>query len=104
MSYLYVEPYEVRHEVLTRIKDLTSWTDVGLAASGRIGPEDWPALKERVGRFLSETNPLEIDGQPARPILDRWSITSSRPMVRSARNGESPSPMSKNCGHAFSKC
>ncbi len=25
MSFLYVEPYEVRHEILTRVKDLNAW-------------------------------------------------------------------------------
>ena len=30
MSFLYVEPYEVRHEILTRVKDLAEWMDLGL--------------------------------------------------------------------------
>ena len=30
MSFLYVEPHEVRHEILTRVKDLEAWMDLGL--------------------------------------------------------------------------
>ena len=30
MSFLYVEPYEVRHEILTRVRDLEEWMDLGL--------------------------------------------------------------------------
>ena len=32
MSFLYIEPYEVRHEVLARVKDLEAWLDLGCAA------------------------------------------------------------------------
>ncbi len=30
MSFLYIEPYEVRHEVLARVKDLAAWIDLDL--------------------------------------------------------------------------
>lgn len=28
MSFLYIDPYEVRHEILARVKDLESWIDM----------------------------------------------------------------------------
>jgi len=71
MAYLYVEPYEVRHEVLTRVKDLEAWMDLELETSGYIEPGDWAGLKQRVGEFIAGKNPLRIDGYAARPILDR---------------------------------
>ena len=31
MSFLYVEPYEVRHEILVRVRDMEQWMDLGAA-------------------------------------------------------------------------
>jgi len=71
MSYLYVEPYEVRHEVLTRVKDLQDWMGLGLRGDEYIEIDELDALRQRIGDFFLSTNPLFIDGQLARPILDR---------------------------------
>lgn len=73
MSYLYVEPYEVRHEVLTRVKDLEAWMDLGLEGNEHIEIEELDGLRQRIGDFFLTTNPVSIDGQLARPILDRTS-------------------------------
>jgi len=71
MSYLYVEPYEVRHEVLTRVKDLEAWMDLGLRGDEYIEIDELDGLRQRIGDFFLTTNPVSIDGQLARPILDR---------------------------------
>jgi hypothetical protein len=71
MSFLYVEPYEVRHEVLTRVKDLEEWMDIGLRGNEYIEIDELEALKQRVGEFFLTKNSVRIDGQLARPILDR---------------------------------
>lgn len=71
MSFIYVEPYEVRHEALVRVKDLENWIDLGLRGSEYIEADELEPLKERIGRFMLEKNPVTIDGRPARPILDR---------------------------------
>lgn len=71
MSYLYVEPYEVRHEVLTRVKDLEQWMDLGLRGHEFIEVDEWEALKKRVGEFMLSKNTVLVDGEPLRPILDR---------------------------------
>ena len=36
MSFLYVEPREVRHEVLIRVRELQEWTDLGLSGDAMI--------------------------------------------------------------------
>jgi len=36
MSFLYVEPYEVRHEMLVRVKDMAAWMDLGLRGETHI--------------------------------------------------------------------
>jgi len=71
MSFLYVEPYEVRHEILTRVKDLEEWMEVGLRGDEYIELDELDSLKQRIGEFLLAKNSVRIDGQTARPILDR---------------------------------
>jgi len=71
MSFLYVEPYEVRHEILVRVKDLENWIDLGLRGGEFIESDELEPLKQRVGEFLRGKNPVNIDGEPAKPILDR---------------------------------
>ncbi|MCH7822657.1 MAG: hypothetical protein IIA07_11615, partial [Proteobacteria bacterium] len=71
MSFLYVEPYEVRHEILTRVKDLEEWMEVGLRGDEYIEIDELNSLKQRIGEFLLTKNRVRIDGQAARPILDR---------------------------------
>ena len=71
MSYLYVEPYEVRHEVLTRVKDLEAWMDLGLRGDEYIEVDELEPLKQRVGEFFLGKNPVAIDGEALKPILDR---------------------------------
>jgi hypothetical protein len=74
MSFLYVEPYEVRHEVLTRVKDLEEWMDVGLRGDEYIEIDELETLKQRVGEFFLTRNSLRIDGQVGKPILDRTNF------------------------------
>jgi hypothetical protein len=71
MTFLYVEPYEVRHEVLARVKDLQEWMDTGLRGDTYIEIDELDALRQRVGDFLMTKNEVRIDGQVGSPILDR---------------------------------
>jgi hypothetical protein len=71
MSYLYIEPYEVRHEVLVRVKDLKHWIDLGLRSDRYIEVDELNHLKKRVGEFLLTRNMVTIDGKRLHPILDR---------------------------------
>lgn len=70
-AYLYVEPYEVRKEIIVRPKDLQVWLDLGLGDDGVIPVSQQEELKERAADFLSAQNPVTIDGQPAQGRLDR---------------------------------
>ncbi|MDH3690898.1 MAG: hypothetical protein OEU36_15735 [Gammaproteobacteria bacterium] len=71
MSFLYVEPYEVRHEILTRVRDLEQWMDLGLRGDEYIEVDELEPLKQRIGEFLLTRNPVRVDGQALKPILDR---------------------------------
>jgi len=71
MSFLYIEPYEVRHEILTRVKDLGQWMDLRLKGRDYIEVEELDALKQRIGEFLLTKNTVKVDGVALKPILDR---------------------------------
>jgi hypothetical protein len=81
-SYLYVEPYEVRHELLLRLSDLLP--ALGLAPGAVITPNDRPALKQKIGAYLAGRNPLLIDGAAIPPQVDRVEF------VRFSRLGVQP--------------
>ncbi|MHC4119849.1 MAG: hypothetical protein ACYSWO_20325 [Planctomycetota bacterium] len=72
-SFLYVEPYEVRHEILIRVKDLAQWLDLGLRGSEFIEIDEFDPLKQRTGEFFLNRDKVLIDGRQGRPILDRTS-------------------------------
>ena len=70
-TYLYLEPYEVRHEVVVRPVDLENWIDLGLAGRSTIPVDMQPEIQRRAARFLAESSTLTVDGQPVVPTLER---------------------------------
>ncbi len=70
-AYLYIEPYEVRQEIIIRPRDLQTWLDLGLPDDGVLPVDQQETLKQRVADFLADKNPVSIDGQPAQGRLDR---------------------------------
>jgi len=73
-TFLYIEPYEVRHETLVRVKDMAAWMDLGLGGADYIEIEEFDPLKQRIGEFLLKKSNVRIDGQSLPPILDRASF------------------------------
>ncbi len=69
--YLYVEPFEVRQEVVLRPRDLEQWIDLGLDGKEVLTVDEQEALKEKVVDFLATHNPVTIDGQTVAGTLDR---------------------------------
>ncbi len=74
MSFLYIEPFEVRHEILARVKDLAAWIDLGLRGDDYIEADENEPLKQRVGEFFLNRDSTLIDGKQLQPILDRVSF------------------------------
>ena len=71
-AYLYIEPFEVRKEIVVRPRDLAQWgLDLGLADRDVIPVDEQEEIKRRVAEFLADRNPVTIDGQPADGFLDR---------------------------------
>ncbi|MDC0936944.1 hypothetical protein OAS39_11715 [Pirellulales bacterium] len=69
-AFLYIEPYEVRKEIIVRPRDLQTWVDLGLS-DGVITVDQQEQLKKRVAEFLSNKNRVTIDGRVAAGKLDR---------------------------------
>jgi len=76
MTFLYVEPYEVRHEILTRVKDLEEWMDLELRGDEFIEVDELAPLKQRIGEFMLGRNKVQIDGTDGSPILDRTNYVT----------------------------
>jgi hypothetical protein len=82
-GFLYVEPFEVRKEIIARPKDLQSWIDLGLDGRRTIPVEMQQELKRLVGEFLREHQHVLIDGREIEPELTQVNflertLTSSR--------------------------
>jgi len=79
MSYLYIEPYEVRHEVLARVKALQPWLDLGLRGDRYIDADELAPLRERIADLLLNKNPLRVDDTELAPVLEYSSYLSAGP-------------------------
>jgi hypothetical protein len=62
-AFIYVEPYEVRKEIIVRPKDLQEWVDLGLNGRETIPVSMQPELKQRVAEFLKTRHETTIDGE-----------------------------------------
>ena len=65
MTFLYIEPREVRHESLVRVRDLMEWTEESPAIHRNISEAEQEQLEIKAGEFFASRNPLSIEGVPA---------------------------------------
>jgi len=70
-GFIYVEPYEVRKEIIVRPKDLQHWIDLGLAGRDSIPVDIQDEIKSKVGEFLRDKQHVTIDGESIEPMLTR---------------------------------
>jgi hypothetical protein len=68
-SFLAVEPFEVRHEVMLRLGGLS--TALGLDAGSRLGVEDQPSVADSLVRLVLGRTRLTVDGAAPDPVLRR---------------------------------
>jgi putative ABC transport system permease protein len=68
-GFIYVEPYEVRKEIIVRPKDLQHWLDLGLEGRDTIPVDMQADLKLAVAEFLRKHHPVESDGKTVEPEL-----------------------------------
>jgi len=69
--FLYVEPYEVRVEIIARPRDVQKWADVGVGGLKTIPVEIQGDVKQKVADFFAESLDFTIDGEAIAPALDR---------------------------------
>jgi hypothetical protein len=69
--FLYIEPFEVRKEIVIRPVDLQKWIDLDIDLNSTITVADQPALKRQVAEFLKDKQPLNVDGRQVTGELDR---------------------------------
>lgn len=67
MSFLYVEPREVRHEIVIRLRDLEDWADLNFDRNAPITDDGRREVLDAASRFFEDKNPVIIDGTPAKP-------------------------------------
>ena len=70
-AFLYMEPFEVRKEIVLRPIDLQHWLDLGLEDRDTIPVDVQDELKAKIVEFLMDKNPVTIDGRSVSPRLDR---------------------------------
>lgn len=70
-GFIYVEPFEVRKEIILRPKDLQQWVDLGLEDQDLIHADQQEEIKRRVVEFLEPHFPVSIDGQAVQGTVDR---------------------------------
>lgn len=70
-GFIYVEPFEVRKEIIVRPADIQRLTDLGLEGMDTIPAELQPQVKERIVAFLDDHFAVRINGEPVEGTIDR---------------------------------
>ncbi len=70
MAFLYIEPQQIKSEVVVRIKEMASWTNLDLRDKSMIYPDEFAATKQKIADFLLANNKL-ITGAVTKPTLER---------------------------------
>jgi uncharacterized integral membrane protein len=72
MAFLYIEPQQIKSEVVVRIKEMASWANLELRDKAMIYPDEFTAIKQKVAEFLLAKNKLTTGSDtPSAPMLDR---------------------------------
>lgn len=66
-TYLYIEPREVRHETLIRVRDISPWIGLDLPPDTHLSIDIQNQIKSWTAEFLSARNPVSIDGRSVKP-------------------------------------
>lgn len=65
MSFISVEPREVRHEIIVRLRDLQQWVALDLGDSDQLTAKQLDTLAPTIDAFFSGRNPVVINGKLA---------------------------------------
>jgi hypothetical protein len=90
MTFLYIEPREVRHESLVRVRDLMEWTQDNPDVQRQLTEDEQARLKQAAGDFFLGRNPVTIDGSPATRSAYRAEFLDITPRGLQTREPGSP--------------
>jgi len=79
MTYISVEPYEVRQEVLIQARVAVQFLGVNDQGMGSIPITSQTPVKQGILEVFQTANPILIDGQPARPVLEMADFVTLGP-------------------------
>ena len=87
-GFIYVEPFEVRKEIVVRPFDLQRWIDLGLEGRSTIPVDMQAEMVRRIGDFLRTRQPVTIDGESVDAELVRANFLERT--LRTSRVIETP--------------
>jgi hypothetical protein len=76
MSFISIEPREVRHEIIFRLRDLETWIDLGLGSADTLAAAQIAEVKRRAATFFAGRNAITVDGTVLSPSDSRVSQVS----------------------------
>ncbi|WP_425085420.1 hypothetical protein [Ruegeria profundi] len=66
-TFLYIEPREVRHETLIRLRELAPWIGETFEVGQTLSPQHSALVVNQAASFLISRNPVSIDGKLVQP-------------------------------------
>jgi hypothetical protein len=69
--FVYVDPREVRVEIILRLRTLLTWLPLDIGSTGLISKNEQSAVQKRIGEFLISRTPLHVEGVAVTPLLDQ---------------------------------
>lgn len=66
-TFLYIEPREVRHETLIRLRELAPWIGETFTVGQTLSPQRSALIVNQAASFLASRNPVTIDGKSVQP-------------------------------------
>jgi hypothetical protein len=81
-SFLAVEPYEVRHEILVRLADVVDRLRLegdGFVGEGFVEIEAQEEVGRRIADLVVERTAVVVDGEPVEAIVDRFAFMTVGP-------------------------
>ncbi|MDW7692437.1 hypothetical protein R9C00_13125 [Flammeovirgaceae bacterium SG7u.111] len=70
-SFIYIEDFEVRHEVLVPIAMAESWFPIERKNAEELTVAEQEVARKQFEDFFSKQNPVEIDGKQVKPKVER---------------------------------
>ncbi|WP_417386973.1 hypothetical protein [Gimesia sp.] len=70
-SFLYIEDFEVRHEILIPLATLESFFTLDKKDPDFLSVAEQEASRDKIAEYFAKANPIEIDGITVKPVISR---------------------------------